>query len=68
MAVKTTIIPDVINYLKQIGSAPDETPYERLLADMREAGHQVYLKEAAVHPCADASVAISSLMVATCCA
>lgn len=59
MAVKTTVIADVIAYLQQIGSAPEQTPYETLLSNMRAAGHQVYLKESAINPCADASVAVS---------
>jgi len=58
MAVKTQVIPDVIAYLKQIGSAPDAPPYERLLADMREAGHHCYLKEVSAVATPDASVLV----------
>lgn len=58
MAIKTQVIPDVIAYLKQIGSAPDAPPYERLLADMREAGHHCYLKEVSAVATPDASVLV----------
>lgn len=58
MAVKTTIIPDTIAYLTQIGSAPEPVPYERLLSGMREAGHLVYLKETGATAAPDASVLV----------